>query len=202
MRRKRFDGVGDDIGANDIIHAGGFVGQIANQHFQLVADAVACGVFARGAYTHGVNVYALGAFCAQFQRGDGQNAGTRADIQHALTTLDEGVQRFQTKCRGFMGAGAEGHAGVKRNHCTVGGVLLPAGHDGQAAANVHGVIILLPAVLPILLLHAGKLHAVGDFGACQTVLHQLGHFGGVFVGRKIQVHNHFVAVFVQKLLLD
>ena len=101
-----------------------------------------------------------------------------------------------------MGAGAEGHAGVQRDDGAGGFVLFPARHDGKAPAYFHSVVILLPAVLPILLLHALTAQSVGHFGTRQPVLHQLCYFGKVFVRCNIKMHRHLVAAFFQKRLLN
>ena len=101
-----------------------------------------------------------------------------------------------------MGAGAKGHAGVHDDLDAVGVVVLPAGHDGQALTNIHGVVELFPAVLPIFLLHAGGVELVVDAAVFQAFLKQGQHFGGVFIGGQVHVYDDHVPGFVQQFLLD
>ena len=84
MGRKAQDGVCHDVGGDDVVGAGGLVGQIADQHLQLVVHPVQGGVLTGGAHAHGVDVHALGLGRAQLQGRDGQNAGPGADVQHPL----------------------------------------------------------------------------------------------------------------------
>ena len=101
-----------------------------------------------------------------------------------------------------MAAGAEGQTGVEDELDAVGVIFLPGGHDGEPLANLHGVIVFAPAVLPVLLLHALGLDGVGD--ACR--LHPGGDEGQRLHRRsarlQIQVDDDLVAGLVQQLLLD
>ena len=101
-----------------------------------------------------------------------------------------------------MAAGAKGQAGVQDELDTVGVIFLPGGHDGQVLADVHGVVIFAPAVLPVLLLHALGLGGVGD--ACR--LHPGGDEGQRFHGgsARLQIHvdDDLVAGLIQQLLLN
>ena len=55
-----------------------------------------------------------------------------------------------------MAAGAEGQAGVQHQlHPRGVGGLLPLRHHQQAAADLHGLVKLLPVVLPVLVGHVG-----------------------------------------------
>ena len=101
-----------------------------------------------------------------------------------------------------MGAGAEGHARVHAQHGAAGLILLPAGHNGQALANVHGVVVLLPGSLPILLLHALGVQGVGHFAAVQPVLQQGQHLGGRLVRREVHMHDDLIPGLVQQILLN
>ena len=101
-----------------------------------------------------------------------------------------------------MTAGAEGKAGVKDQLDPVGVVLLPRGHHSQTAADLHGVVVFAPAVLPVLLLHALGLHGVGD--VCS--FHAGGNEGQRFHGgsARLQIHmdDNGIAGPVQQLLFD
>ena len=101
-----------------------------------------------------------------------------------------------------MAAGAEGKARVKDQLHPVSVVLLPRGHHGQPFADFQGVIILAPAVLPVLLLHALGLHGVGD--VCS--FHAGGNEGQRLHGgsARLQIHmdDNGIAGLVQQLLLD
>ena len=101
-----------------------------------------------------------------------------------------------------MTAGAKGKAGVKDQLDPVGVVLLPRGHHSQTAADLHGVVVFAPAVLPVLLLHTLGLHGVGDASGF--------HAGGDERQRlhlrsarlQIQMDDHGIPGLVQQLLLD
>ena len=101
-----------------------------------------------------------------------------------------------------MAAGAEGKARVKDQLHPVSVVLLPRGHHRQTFADFQGVIILAPAVLPVLLLHALGLHGVGD--VCS--FHAGGNEGQRLHGgsARLQIHmdDNGIAGLVQQLLLD
>ena len=101
-----------------------------------------------------------------------------------------------------MAAGAKGKAGVKDQLDAVGVVLLPGGHDGQPFANVHGVVVFAPAVLPVLLLHALGLHGVGDACRFHPGLNEGQRLHGGSARLQIQVDDDLVAGLVQQLLLD
>ena len=96
-----------------------------------------------------------------------------------------------------MCAGAKGHAGIHDDPDAVRPVILPAGHDGEALADVHGVVVLLPGVLPVLLLDAGGVEQVADAAVFQPLLKQGQHLGGVLVRGKVHVYDHDVTRFVQ-----
>ncbi len=101
-----------------------------------------------------------------------------------------------------MRAGAKGHAGVHDDPDTVRPVILPAGHDGETLADVHGVVVLLPGVLPVLLLDAGGVELVADAAVFQPLLKQGQHLGGVLVRGKVHVYDHDVTRFVQQVLFN
>lgn len=101
-----------------------------------------------------------------------------------------------------VAAGAKGKAGVKDQLDAVGVVLLPGGHDGQPFANVHGVVVFAPAVLPVLLLHALGLHGVGDACRFHPGLDEGQRLHGGSARLQIHVDDHSVAGLVQQLLLD
>ena len=138
----------------------------------------------------------------QLEGRDGQNAAAGADVQHPLAAFHQFVQRGKAQGGGLVGAGAEGHAGVQPDDGAVGGVVLPAGHDGQPPADGQGVVIGLPGGLPVLLLHAVRREGIVQFGPFQPPAQQIQHFGGVLVGGEVEVHRHMGAVLVQKVLLD
>ena len=101
-----------------------------------------------------------------------------------------------------MTAGAKGKAGVKDQLDAVGVVLLPGGHDGQPFANVHGVVVFAPAVLPVLLLHALGLHGVGDAGGFHAGGDKRQRFHLRSARLQIQMDDHGIPGLVQQLLLD
>ena len=101
-----------------------------------------------------------------------------------------------------MRAGAKGHAGVHDDPDAVRPVILPAGHDGEALADVHSVVVLLPGVLPVLLLDAGGVELVADAAVFQPLLKQGQHLGGVLVRGKVHVNNDDVTRFVQQVLFN
>ena len=101
-----------------------------------------------------------------------------------------------------MTAGAKGKAGVKDQLDPVGIVLLPRGHHSQTAADLHGVIIFAPAVLPVLLLHTLGLHGVGDAGGFHAGGNKRQRLHLRSARLQIQMDDHGIPGLVQQLLLD
>ena len=112
------------------------------------------------------------------------------------------VQRFHAQAGGLVAAGAEGKAGVQHQLDAVGVVLLPGGHHGQPLADLQRVVILAPAVLPVLLLHTLGLHGVGDAGSLHAGRDQGQGLHGGSARLQIHVDDDPVAGLVQQLLLD
>ena len=52
---------------------------------------------------------------AELERGDGEDAAARADIEQAVAVLHQVLHGDQAELRGGVEAGAEGHAGVERD---------------------------------------------------------------------------------------
>ena len=64
--------------------------------------------------------------------------------------MDVLLERLQTKARGGVAAGAEGQSGVQDElDAPVLLRLLPLGHDEQPLADLHGLVELLPVILPV-----------------------------------------------------
>ena len=101
-----------------------------------------------------------------------------------------------------MRAGSERHAGVHDDLDAVGVMLFPPGDDGKALADVHGVVIFLPGVLPVLLLNAGRVELIVDAAVFQPFLKQRQYLGGVLIGGKVHVYDHDVTRFVQQVLFN
>ena len=101
-----------------------------------------------------------------------------------------------------MRAGSERHAGVHDDLDAVGVMLFPPGDDGKALADVHGVVIFLPGVLPVLLLNAGRVELIVDAAVFQPFLKQRQYLGGVLIGGKVHVYDDHIAGLIEQLLLD
>ena len=94
---------------------------------------------------------------SQPQGGDGQNAAAAAQVQHPLTAVNPLIQRRQAQPGGGVGACAEGKAGVQDQRHPSGGqellhlrvLLKPLGDHHQMLPDLHGLVILLPVVLPV-----------------------------------------------------
>ena len=162
MRRERDDDVGDDVRQHHVVAAAELFGHlrvrdhVAGHGGEAVGiEAVHRGVLARDVLRLGVDVHAHGGSCAELQRGDGQNAAAAAEIEHPLAARDAVLQRAHTHLRGRVRARAEDHAGVKANFCPALRVfrVQPLRHNEQTLADGQRLVILLPAIFPVLVAH-------------------------------------------------
>ena len=101
-----------------------------------------------------------------------------------------------------MRAGAEGHSRVQRDDRAVRFVRFPARHHSQPCADIHSVVVCLPARLPVLLAHTRVFHPVRHLGALQAVPHQLSDLRKILVRRNVQVHRYLIPAFIQQFLLN
>ena len=101
-----------------------------------------------------------------------------------------------------MAAGAEGQARVEDELDPVGVVLLPGRNDGETIADVHRVIILAPAVLPVLLLDTLGLDGVGDAGSFHPGRDEGQRLDGRCARLEVHVDDDGITRLVQQLLLD
>lgn len=68
-------------------------------------------------------------------------------------------ERGETHARGRVAAGAEDQAGIEPQRLTpVGGYLFPFRYDDQLFADLDGLIIFAPVVLPVAVLDKRCLH--------------------------------------------
>ena len=101
--------VGQNVGDNDIKLA---LRQAVWQ-VELRVDVVLRGIVFAGSDGLFVNIHADGGTCAEFEGGNGQNAGAAAVVQHAFAAFELRVEPFEAKTGSRMAAGAEGKARVE-----------------------------------------------------------------------------------------
>ena len=108
---------------------------------------------------------------------------------------------------GLVRARAKGHAGIQLDH-QIAGLLIPGfptGLDHQVLAGAEGLVILLPALSPILLVHA----RLGDFERAQIHARQLRQrVQAIFQpaqllhGGKPGLYLHILGHFIQHFAVD
>ena len=120
-------------------------------------DAVQAGIFQRGVGALGVHVAAGAVGAAQHQRADAEYAAAAAQVEHELFRRGVFFQRLQAHARGGVCPGAEGEAGVETQYPARALLRyrLPAGEDEQRFADLDGLVVFFPVVLPVGLVHHG-----------------------------------------------
>ena len=167
--RQGDDDIRHDVGQDNVPAPADSLGHrlvrqdVPHQDLQPVrADAVEPGVFLGGGAALVVNVHRQGGLRPQAQGRDGQNSAAAAQVQHPLSAPDQALQGREAQAGGGVGPGAEGEARVQVQRHPVSGVrLLPLGNHQQALPDFHGLVILLPVVLPVGVLHVLQGHEQG-----------------------------------------
>ena len=93
----------------------------------------------------------------QLQRRDGEDAAAAAQVQHPLAAMNGLLQRRQAQPGGGVAAGAEGQAGIQHQRYParpeprpdLGILPQPLRHHQQPVPDLHGLVVLLPVVLPV-----------------------------------------------------
>ena len=133
-------GIGQNVGDNDIKLA---LRQAVRQ-VELRVDVVLRGIVFAGADGLFVNIYADGGACAEFEGGNGQNAGAAAVVQYAFAAFELRVEPFEAEAGGRMAAGAEGKARVELQVDGVAvGRFVPRRGNPQAVGNLNRVELRL-----------------------------------------------------------
>ena len=113
-------------------------------------DAVEGGVFIGHLHALLVDVAGEGVLRPQPQGGDGEDAAAAAQIQYPLTAVDGFLQRRQAQPGGGVAAGAEGESRIQdQGDAALRIGLLPLRHHNETFPDLHGLIKLLPVVLPV-----------------------------------------------------
>lgn len=116
-------------------------------------QAVDGGVFPGNVLGLRVDVHTGGGLCAEKQRRDRENAAAAAKIQHALAAMYGVLQLAHTHLGRGVRAGAEDHARVEQDLHALLRIfrMQPLRHDQQPLADGQRLIILFPAVFPVLI---------------------------------------------------
>ena len=90
----------------------------------------------------------------QLDRRNAQDARAAAQVErvHCGPVREQVFGSDQAELGGGVGTGAEGHAGIDRQHDVVRahvGDLAPFGADVQAAAQAHGMVVFFPGLGPV-----------------------------------------------------
>ena len=115
-----------------------------------------------------VDVGAVGGGRAEFEGGDGEDAGAAAVVEHGFAAFDVAVEPLQAQAGGGVAAGAEGEAGVEAQ-AEGGGVgrVVPGGGDPQAVGDFDGVELRLGEAHPVLFGHVfAAVFGNGDAEGC------------------------------------
>ena len=127
----------------------------------VLANAVEGGVFISYIHRLGIDVHRQSMACAQHQGGNGQNAAAAAQVQNSVSGLGVGLHTLQTQLSRGVGTGAEGEPGIEiERHPAVGDriLLLPLGDNIQPLTDGERLVVLLPAVGPVVV--AERSHRV------------------------------------------
>ena len=99
-----------------------------------------------------INIYADGGTCAEFEGGNGQNAGAAAVVQYAFAAFELRVEPFEAEAGGRMAACTEGKARVELQVDGVAvGRFVPRRGNPQAVGNLNRVELRLGQAYPVLI---------------------------------------------------
>ena len=160
-RREGDDDVRDDVRHHHVVVPAELALQFPVRRHVARADGVAVAVHAveRGVLVgdvHAGRVHVAGKRPrrAEPQRRDGEDTAAAAEIEYLFAAADQPIQRGQAQARRRVAAGAKGQPGVEDQfHAGIVLGLLPLRHDQQPLADLHGLVELLPVVLPVLIRH-------------------------------------------------
>ena len=147
----------------------------------ILANAVEGGVFIGHIHCLGVDVHRQGVAGSQYQGGDGQDAAAAAQIQHGVPGFGVGLNPLQTQLGGGVRAGTEGETGIEvEGHPAVGHgiVLFPLGHHIQPLPDGERLVVLLPAVGPVVVIERSHriltVQSMGVLGQLSTAVSVVG----------------------------
>ena len=151
------DYIGYDVSYAEVVLALGLVyalEKIGHAYGDVVASVILC-VFSRYLDGYGVDVICIAGLGAELGGADGENARACADVEDSFATLDEILHNEHNESCGLVSTCAERHTGIHSDDdlALLGIVLFPCGNNCDLA-EWNRLIILLPALRPVLLVHA------------------------------------------------
>ena len=124
-------------------------------------------------YCNGVDVIGVAPLCAKLRRTDGEDARAGTNVKKAHIFKGLVLHKTDNESCGLVSSGAECHTGVHLDDdlAVLCLVFLPRGDDCHLAER-DGLVILLPAFRPVILVHALALDGGVD-AKCRKALNDV-----------------------------